>query len=248
MALDRLTEVHFRLPGCQRCENGARVTRSPGWGITWPIVKQVHDATYMASLCLKWVQFLSYVVDIKLADGLVLSALWLSAGMALDKVILYDFPSLNSKIEIHDSQCNLRRRAINISKIFWGLTTFWKWQVVNTVKWHWRHDVFNHGQLDCLSDRLFRLTTKQIQKLHTTEFCGNHLSPVVSPHKWVGDAGIVIDIMTVTQHIIAQYGDINLSTLTPVMACCRTEPNHYLNQFWLIIGKVQWGDTSAIIY
>ena len=129
----------------------------------------------------------------------------------------------------------------------WGLTTDDKY-IVNTVKWHWCHGVFNNGQLDCLSDILFRLTTKQTQKLHITEFCGNHLSPVVSPHKWVGDARIVIDIMTVTQHIRAQYGDINLSTLTRVMACCRTQPNHYLNQFWLIIGKVQWGDTSTIIY
>ena len=84
--------------------------------------------------------------------------------------------------------------------------------------------------------------------LHITEFCENHLSPVVSPHRWVGNAGIAIDIMTVIQHIVAQYGDINLSTLTRVMACCLTEPNHYLNQFWLIIGKVQWGYTSAINY
>ena len=118
----------------------------------------------------------------------------------------------------------------------------------NTVKWHWLHGVFNHGQLDCLSNRLFRLTTKQTQKLHITEFCENHLSPVVSPLKWIGNAGIAIDIMTVTQHIVVQYGDINLSTLTLVMVSCLTEPNHYLNQFWLIIGKVQWADTSAINY
>ena len=51
------------------------------------------------------------------------------------------------------------------------------------------------------------------QKLHITEFCENHLSPVVSPLKWVSNAGIATDIMTVTQHIVAQYGDINLSTL-----------------------------------
>ena len=83
---------------------------------------------------------------------------------------------------------------------------------------------------------------------HFIEFCENHLSPVVYPLKWVGNAGIAIDIMTVTPHIVAQYGDINLSTLTQIMACCLTEPNHYLNQFWLIIGKVQWGDTPAINY
>ena len=121
----------------------------------------------------------------------------------------------------------------------WGLTTFQKWQVVNTVKWHWRHSVFNHGQLDCLSNRLFRLATKQTQTFHITEFCENHLSALVYPHKRVGNAGIAIDIMTVTQHIVAQYGDIYLSTLTRVMACCLMEPNHYPNQCWLIIGKVQ---------
>ena len=52
------------------------------------------------------------------------------------------------------------------------------------------------------------------------------------------------------------HGDINPSTLTRVMACRLTEPNHYLNQCWLIIGKVQWQlsegnliyDTSAINY
>ena len=71
---------------------------------------------------------------------------------------------------------------------------------------------------------------------------------MVSPHKWVGNAAIPIDSMTVTQHIVAQYGDINLSTLTRVMACCLAELKHYLNQFWPIIGKVQWGDASAIIY
>ena len=167
----------------------------------------------MASLCLKWVQYLSHIVNIKLVDGLVLSVLWLSAGMALDKLIMNNFPSLNGKIEIYHNQCNLRCKAVNIHQIFCrinplGLTTFWKWQVVNTVKWRWRHGVFNHGQLDCLSNRLFRLTTKQAQKLHITQFCENHQSLVASPHKWVGNAGIAIDIMTVTQHIVAQYGDI----------------------------------------
>ena len=54
-------------------------------------------------LCLKWVQYLSYIVDIKFVDGLVLSVLWLSAGMELDKLIMNNFPSLNGKIEIHDS-------------------------------------------------------------------------------------------------------------------------------------------------
>ena len=120
-----------------------------------------------------------------------------------------NFPSLNGKIEIHVSQCNLRCRAINILKYFeeWthrGLKIFWKLQVVNTVKWHCRHGVFNHGQLDSVSNRLFRLTTKQTQKLHIPEFCGNHLSSVVSPHKWVGDAGIVIDITSYSTH----YGAI----------------------------------------
>ena len=37
---------------------------------------------------------------------------------------------------------------------------------------------------------------------------------MVSPHKWVGNAGIAMDIMTVTQHIVTQYVDINLSTLS----------------------------------
>ena len=46
------------------------------------------------------------------------------------------------------------------------------------------------------------------------------------------------------------------STLVEVMACCLTAPSHYLNQFSLIINKVQWyssngnftKDTSAIHY
>ena len=70
------------------------------------------------SLCLKWVQYISYIVDIKLIDSLVLSVLWLSAGMALDKLNMNNFSTLNGKIEIHDSQCNLRCKAINIFKIF----------------------------------------------------------------------------------------------------------------------------------
>ena len=44
------------------------------------------------------------------------------------------------------------------------------------------------------------------------------------------------------------------STLAQVMACCLMAPSHHLNQFWLIISKVEWhsskgnftGDTSAI--
>ena len=46
------------------------------------------------------------------------------------------------------------------------------------------------------------------------------------------------------------------STLAQVMACCLTAPNHYLNQCWLIIGKIEWHsskgkftrDKSAINY
>ena len=52
-------------------------------------------------LCPKWVQYISYIVDIKLVD-------------ALDKLIMNNIPSLNGKIEIRDSQCNLRCKAINI--------------------------------------------------------------------------------------------------------------------------------------
>ena len=83
----------------------------------------------MASLCLKWVQYLSYIVDIKLVDGLVLSVHLLSAGMAQDKLITNNFSSLNGKIEIHDNQCNLRCQEIDILKYFaelthWGLTAF----------------------------------------------------------------------------------------------------------------------------
>ena len=44
-----------------------------------------------------------YIVDIILVDGLVLSVLWLSACTALAKLILNDFPCLNGKIKIHDS-------------------------------------------------------------------------------------------------------------------------------------------------
>ena len=60
--------------------------------------------------------------------------------------------------------------------------------------------------------------------------------------------------------LVTSYGDINLSTLDHVMACCLMAPSHYLKidllQGWLIISKVQWHssecnftrDTSAIIH
>ena len=162
----------------------------------------------MVSLCLKWVQYLSYIIAIKRVDGLVLSVLKLSAGMALDKLIRNNSHLWMAKLKFMIANVTCAARQLTILKYFAELT-----HVVNTVKWHWCHGIFNHGQLDCLFNRLFRLTAKQTQKLHITEFCGNHLSPVVSPHKWVGNAGIAIDIMTVTQHIVVQYGDINLSTL-----------------------------------
>ena len=34
------------------------------------------------------------------------------------------------------------------------------------------------------------------------------------------------------------------STLAQVMACCLTASSHYLNQYWLIISKVQWHSTE----
>ena len=207
----------------------------------------------MASLSPKWVQYLSYIVnvDIKLVDGLVLSVLWSSAGMALDKVIMNNFPSLNSKIEIHDSPCNLRCRAINIFKIFCRMNTLGPDNILKMTSNQYSEMTLVSWHLQQWATRLFVRQIIQTNNKANTKaphHWGNHLSPVVSPHKWVGDARIVIDIMTVTRHIRAQYGDINLSTLTRVMACCWTEPNHYLNQFWLLIGKVQWGDTSTIVY
>ena len=50
-------------------------------------------------------------------SGVDPNPVWLSAGMSLDKLIMNNFPSLNGKIEIRDSQCNLRCKEI---KIFWG--------------------------------------------------------------------------------------------------------------------------------
>ena len=41
--------------------------------------------------------------------------------------------------------------------------------IVNTVEWHWRHGVSNHWPIDCLFNRLCRLTTKQTQKLCITD-------------------------------------------------------------------------------
>ena len=35
------------------------------------------------------------------------------------------------------------------------------------------------------------------------------------------------------------------STLAHVMACCLTAPNHYLNQCWHIISKVQWHPSES---
>ena len=35
-------------------------------------------------------------------------------------------------------------------------------------------------------------------------------------------------------------GNIDLSTLAQIMACCLMAPSHYLNQCWLIIKGVQW--------
>ena len=55
--------------------------------------------------------------------------------------------------------------------------------------------------------QIIKTNNKANTKLQTTEFCEKNLLPVVSPHKWFGNAGIYINIMTVTQHIVAQYGD-----------------------------------------
>ena len=175
----------------------------------------------VASLFLKCVQYISYIVDIKFVDGLVLSVIWFSAGMALDKMTMNNFPSLNGTIDIHDSQCILRCKANHKSNVFQQIIQAHN-KTNKKAPQHW-----------CLRE--------------------NHLSTMFSPQKWVANAAIPIDGMTVTQHIVTQYGDPNLSTLTRIIACCLTEPNHYLNQCWLIIDKVQWpvsegnfiGETSA---
>ena len=41
-------------------------------------------------------------------------------------------------------------------------------------------------------------------------------------------------------------GQISRSTLAQVMACCLTASSHYLNQWWLVISKVQ-GQPAEII-
>ena len=228
-------------------------TRSPGWGITWPIVKQVHDAIWRHYTSNEFNIYLTLWMSTLtlLMACLVLSVLGLSAGMALNKVIINNFRSLNSKIEIHDSQCNLRCRTINIFKIFCrmntlGLTTCLKWQVVNTVS----EMTLASWRLQPWATRLF------VRQIIQT----NNKANTKAPHHWVlwepsitGGFSAQMGRWCGNRHwyydsYSTHYGAINLSTLTRVMACCRTEPSHYLNQFWLIIGKVQWGDTSATIY
>ena len=128
----------------------------------------------MASLCLKWVQYLSYIVDIKRVDGLVLSVLWLSAGMALDKLIMNNFPSLNGKIKIHDSQSNLCCQAINNFKIFCRINTSSQYSEMTLASWR-----LQPWAIRLLVQQVIQTkTAKQTQKLHITEFCGHHLSPV----------------------------------------------------------------------
>ena len=96
---------------------------------------------------------------------------------------------------------------------------------------------------------------QQITKVRNTDVFVRPPVTDVFPSKMVANAGIPIDSMTDTQHIGTQHGDLNLTTLSPVMACCLTEQNQYLSQCWLIIDKVQWpvsegnviGETSANI-
>ena len=73
---------------------------------------------------------------------------------------------------------------------------------------------------------------------------------MVSPLKWVGNAGIAINIMAVTQHIVAQYGariSVNTDTFNGLLSE-GTKPLPEPVSSELIIGKVQWGDTAAINY
>ena len=129
----------------------------------------------MASLCLKWVQYLSYIVDIKSVVGLVLSVLWLSAGVALDKLIMNTFPSLNDKIEIHNSQCNLRCHAINIFEIFCRIDTLGTVNILKMTSSQYSEMTLVSLRLQPWATRLFvqqlfRLTRKANTK---------------APHHWV---------------------------------------------------------------
>ena len=125
----------------------------------------------MASLCLKWVQYLSYIVDIKLVDGLVLSVLWLSAGMAIDKVTMNNFPSLNGKIEIRDSQCNVRCRVINIFKIFCRMSTLGPNNILKMTSSQYNEITLASWRLQPWTTRLF------VQQIIQTN---NN-----APHHWV---------------------------------------------------------------
>ena len=131
----------------------------------------------MASLRPKWVQYLSYIVnvDIKLVDGLVFSVLWLSAGMALDKVIMNNFPSMNSKIEIPDSQCNLHCLTINIFKIFCRMNTLGPNNIFKMTN-------SQYSEMTLVSWRLQKWATQLfVRQIIQT----NNTANTKAPHHWV---------------------------------------------------------------
>ena len=59
-------------------------------------------------------------VDIELVDGLVLSVLWLSAGMALDKVIMNNFPYLIVKLKFMKANVTCAAGQLTFLKYFAG--------------------------------------------------------------------------------------------------------------------------------
>ena len=144
--------------------------------ITWPIVKQVHDAIWRHWGSNEFSIYLTlWMSTLNLLMAWYFQYFGYQQAWALDKVIMNNFPSLNSKIEIHDSQCNLRCRAINILKIFCRMNTLGPNNFLKMTSSQYSEMTLVSWRLQQWATRLF------VRQIIQT----NNKASTKAPHHWV---------------------------------------------------------------
>ena len=172
--------------------------------------------------------------------------------MALDKVITNNFSSLNGKIEIHDSQCNLCCRAINMLKIFCRMPN----NILKMTSSQYSGMTLTSWRLQPRATRLF--VQQIIQTNNKANTKAQHHWVFWEPPsaggfssqmgRWCGNRHWYYDSYSTHYGAIWRHKSVNTGLGNGLPPAGTIYIYYYLNQFWLIIGKVQWGDTSAIIY
>ena len=121
-------------------------------------------------------------------------------------------------------------------------TTSFKYFFLNWILWfvfYW--SLFTEGSCWQKNQHWFRIldncfTLSKWQSITWTNFDLRYYKGSLGHNEWTYQ--LIVPRYTI-------WRQRSRSTLAQVMACCLTAPSHYLNQFWLIISKVQWHSSEG---